>query len=46
MISQHCVGSGDGLVPPGNKSLPEPILTEIYVAIWELLGPHELAHIQ
>ena len=27
MIDQHC--SGNGLVPPGNKPLPEPILTPI-----------------
>ena len=24
----------NGLVPPGNKLLPEPKLTHIYVAIW------------
>ena len=28
------IGSGNGLVPAGNKPLPEQILTEIYVAIW------------
>ena len=28
------IGSGDGLVPSGNKSLPEPMLTQIYAAIW------------
>ena len=27
------IGSGNGLVPPGNKPLPEPVLTQIYVAI-------------
>ena len=27
------IGSGDGLVPPGTKPLPEPMLTKIYVAI-------------
>ena len=27
-------GSGNGLVPLGNKSLPGPILTQIHVAIW------------
>ena len=32
MISQHW--SGNGLVPSGNKPLPEPMLTQIYVAIW------------
>ena len=24
------IGSGNGLVPSGNKSLPEPMLTKIY----------------
>ena len=33
MKSQHC-GSGNGIVPSGNKSLPEWTPTEIYVAIW------------
>ena len=28
------MGSGNGLVPSGNKPLPEPMLTEIYIAIW------------
>ena len=28
------IGSGNGLVPLGNKPLPEPMLTQIYVAIW------------
>ena len=27
-------GSGDGLVPSGNKPLPGQMLTQIYVAIW------------
>ena len=26
--------SGNGLVPSGNKPLPEPMLTQIYVAKW------------
>ena len=26
------IGSGNGLVPPGNKPLAEPMLTQIYVA--------------
>ena len=26
------IGSGNGLVPSGNKPLPEPMLTQIYVA--------------
>ena len=30
------IGSGNGLVPSGNKPLPEPILTQISVAIWHL----------
>ena len=28
------IGLGNGLVLSGNKPLPEPMLTEIYVAIW------------
>ena len=28
------IGLGDGLVPPGNKPLPEPVVTQIDVAIW------------
>ena len=28
------ISSGNGLVPSGNKPLPEPMLTHIYVAIW------------
>ena len=28
------IGSGNGLLSSGNKSLPEPILTEFYGAIW------------
>ena len=28
------IGSGNGLVPSGNKSLTEPMLTQISVAIW------------
>ena len=28
------IGSGNGLVPSGTKPLPEPVLTQIYVAIW------------
>ena len=28
------IGSGNGLVPSGNKPLPEPMLTQINVAIW------------
>ena len=32
IISLH--GSGNGLVLSGNKPLPEPMLTQIYVTIW------------
>ena len=28
------IGSGNGLVSSGNKPLPEPMLTQIYVAKW------------
>ena len=28
------IGSGNGLVPSGNKPLPEPMVTQICVAIW------------
>ena len=28
------IGSGNGLVPSGSKPLPEPMLTQISVAIW------------
>ena len=28
------IGSGNGLVTSGNKPLPEPMLTQIFVAIW------------
>ena len=28
------IDSGKGLVPSGNKPLPEPKMTQIYVAIW------------
>ena len=27
-------GLGNGLLPKGNNPLPEPMLTQIYVAIW------------
>ena len=32
------IGSGNGLVPSGNKPLPEPMLTQIGVAIWPQLA--------
>ena len=28
------IGSGNGLTPSGTKPLPEPMLTQIFVAIW------------
>ena len=28
------IGSGNELLPSGNKSLPEPMLSQIYVAAW------------
>ena len=28
--------SSNGFVPPGNKPLPVPLLTQFYVAIWHL----------
>ena len=34
-------GSGNGLVPSGNKPLPEPMLTQISFAIMASLGPNE-----
>ena len=37
-------GLGFGLVLPGIKPKPEPVLTNIYVAIWQLISmlPYEL----
>ena len=32
------IGSGNGLVPDGTKPLPEPVLAQIYVAIWHHLA--------
>ena len=28
------IGSGNGLVPPGNNPLPELMLIQIYVSLW------------
>ena len=28
------IGSDNGMVPPDNNPLPEPLLTQIYVAKW------------
>ena len=38
--------SDNGLVPSGNKPLPEPMLTKIYVAIWRhrLISLYKYAH--
>ena len=32
------IGSCDDLVPSGNKPLPEPMMTQIYVTIWRHLA--------
>ena len=39
---QWCVniGSGNGLVSSGTKPLPEPMLNQIYAAIWHHLAPN------
>ena len=34
LIDESNIGSGNGLVPSANKALPEPMLTQIHVAIW------------
>ena len=34
------IASGYGLVPSGNKPLPEPMLSQIYVAIWQASQGH------
>ena len=28
------IGLGNGLVPSGNKPLPEPVLTHFLIALW------------
>ena len=33
------IGAGNGLVPSGNKPLPEPVLTKISNAIWRHYAP-------
>ena len=35
--SQVNIGSGNGLMPSGNKPLPEPMVTQINVTIWRHL---------
>ena len=32
------IGSGNGLVPSGNRPLPDPMLTQIHVLIWHQLA--------
>ena len=34
LIQYINIGPGIGLVPSGDKPLPEPMLTQVYVAIW------------
>ena len=36
LITHSLTGSSNGLVPSGNKPLPERMSTEFYVAIWQL----------
>ena len=31
---QGIIDCGNDLVPPGNRPLPEPMLTQVYVAVW------------
>ena len=38
------VGSGQGSVPPGNKSIPEILLSKFHDAIWCHQGTTELTH--
>ena len=33
-LTDDNIVSGNGLVPSGNKPLPEPMLTQSYVAKW------------
>ena len=35
-LTNNIIGSGNDLVSSGNKLLPEPILTQMSVAIWRL----------
>ena len=35
-------GTCNGLVPSDNNPLPEPVLTQFFVAIWTSLGHNEL----
>ena len=34
LSDQVNISSGNGLEPSGNKPLPEPMLTQMYVAKW------------
>ena len=38
------IGSGNGLVPSGNKPLPEPVLTQISATIWRHRAPKGLSN--
>ena len=37
-VDDKTVDSGKGLVPSGNKPLPEPVLTQIYMCLWVKAG--------
>ena len=39
MKSKVNIGSGNGLLPSGNKPLPDPMLTLIYDTIWYTQDP-------
>ena len=39
------IGSGDGLVPSGNKPLPESMLTQTCIAVWRRLEATMSLHI-
>ena len=41
-LNFQAICSGNDLVPSGNKPLPEPMLTQIYVAHMASLGLNEL----
>ena len=38
------IGPGDGLVPSGNKPLPEPLLIQVFVATWRHLATINLIY--
>ena len=39
LVSKVNIGSGNGLVPPGNKPLPEAVLVKICSTVCNLQGP-------